>query len=203
MITIIDYGMGNIGSLENMIRKVGGAVCVAHSAEEVLDADKLLLPGVGAFDNAMKRLGEKDLVTALNQKVIIEKRPILCICLGAQLVTYTSEEGCLPGLQWVRGRAKRFCFNHGVELRVPHMGWNDIDIKRSSRLLDGIGAENAFYFVHSYYLEMDDPNDIVATTEYGFEFPVVIEHNNIYATQFHPEKSHKYGMRIMANFKEI
>ncbi len=200
-LSIIDYGMGNIGSLANMIARAGGQAEVVSSPESIRSSTKLILPGIGAFDNAMRRLDDLGLRLALDKKVKEERTPILCICLGAQLITLKSEEGELPGLGWLQGRVKRFRPVKG--LRIPHMGWNNVEVRKTSRLFHGMDADASFYFVHSYYIELDDPADVLTTSHYGIEFVSTIERDNIFATQYHPEKSHKYGLRLMRNFVEL
>ncbi len=200
-LSIIDYGMGNIGSLTNMIARAGGQAEIVSSPESVHASAKLVLPGIGAFDNAMRRIEDLGLRGALDKKVQEEKTPILCICLGAQLITLQSEEGELPGLGWVQGRVKRFNSTEG--LRIPHMGWNDVEVKKTSRLFRGMEADASFYFVHSYFIELDDPADVLTTTRYGIDFVSSIEHDNIFATQYHPEKSHRYGLQLIRNFVEL
>lgn len=200
---IIDYGMGNIGSLENMIRKAGGTSVVSSDKDIIANAKKLILPGVGSFDNGIKRLQELRMIDLLNKKVLVDKIPILCICLGIQLITKRSEEGNLPGLGWIDAETVRFHFANDQTLKIPHMGWNDIVPKRASFLFNDLPEEPSFYFVHSYHLVCNDMNDVLSTTQYGYEFVSSIEKGNIYATQFHPEKSHKYGLSIMSNFIKV
>jgi glutamine amidotransferase len=203
MISIIDYGMGNIGSLENMVRKVGGKVAVVRDPESIRNAAALIMPGVGSFDNAMRRLGESGLEAAINEAVMSRGVPILCICLGAQLATQSSEEGSLPGFGWIKGRTVKFNFPAELGLRVPHMGWNEAFPRRNDGIFKGLEEECSFYFVHSYYLKPDNEENILATTTYGITFCSAMQMDNIFATQFHPEKSHKYGMRLIGNFMEI
>jgi glutamine amidotransferase len=204
MITILDYGMGNIGSLENMIRKVGGTVTIAREPEQLLGAEKLVLPGVGHFGYAMAILEQRGFRGVLDRKVLGERCPILCICLGAQLVTEGSEEGGGPGLGWIQGRTVRFRFEgRDRELKLPHMGWSGVTQVKESRLLAGMHPDPCFYFVHSFHLVCDAPGDALATTRYGYEFISAVEHENIFATQFHPEKSHKYGLKLVKNFVEL
>ena len=203
MITIVDYGMGNIGSLQNMIHRAGGESRTDSTPEGIASATKLLLPGVGAFDNAMTLLTSLHLVDILNRKVLVEKVPTLCICLGAQLITEGSEEGNEPGLGWIKGKTVRFRFENGARLKVPHMGWNEIQIKKENKLFNGMHDDPCFYFVHSYHLVCDEPRDILSTSVYGYEFVSAIQRENIFATQFHPEKSHKYGLKVIGNFLEI
>jgi imidazole glycerol-phosphate synthase subunit HisH len=204
MIVIIDYDMGNIGSIMNMIRKAGGESMVTSDAAVIADAKKLILPGVGAFDNGMKNLAALNLIEVLNKKVLEEKVPVLGVCLGMQLLTKRSEEGNLPGLAWIDAETIRFRFDEAnKELRIPHMGWNNVKIQRESVLFKNMFEDPSFYFVHSYYVVCHDGNDVATTTDYGYDFVSSIEHGNIMATQFHPEKSHKYGLQIIKNFVEL
>lgn len=203
MIVVIDYGMGNIGSIVNMIKKSGGKCTVTSDREVISRAEKLIIPGVGAFDNGMKNLKDFGLIDILNKKVLEEKVPILGICLGMQLMGKSSEEGVLPGLGWIDAESRRFSFdNADKNLRVPHMGWNEVNIKKYDGIFRNMYDDASFYFVHSYYVECASTEDIAATTGYGFEFTSSLQHQNIFATQFHPEKSHKYGLLLMKNFVE-
>lgn len=202
-ISIVDYGMGNIGSLENMIKRAGGEAELVSDPDDVMRAEKLILPGVGAFDNAMIRLKELGLVEPLGEKVMGRGVPILCICLGAQLITESSEEGSEPGLGWIGGRTVKFGFPAGAGLRIPHMGWNDVEQKKESSLFRDMHEDPCFYFVHSYHLKLDDASDALTTTVYGYEFVSAVEKGNVFATQYHPEKSHKYGLRLIRNFVEL
>ncbi|MFH0816830.1 MAG: imidazole glycerol phosphate synthase subunit HisH [Methanobacteriota archaeon] len=201
-VTIVDYGMGNIGSLENMVEKVGGKARVAKSPAELASAEKIILPGVGSFDNGMRRLNELGFSEALRLKVAAEKKPLLAICLGMHLLTKGSEEGTLPGLGFVDARTLKFKLADET-LRIPHMGWNEVSVKKESPLLAGMDPEPSFYFVHSYYVECADASDVLTTTSYGVDFTSSFQHGNIFATQFHPEKSHKFGKRLMKNFVEL
>jgi glutamine amidotransferase len=202
-IAIVDYGMGNIGSLQNMVGRAGGEPVVVNTAEQVRAAGKLILPGVGAFDNAMEKLTRLGLADALTASVLGARVPVLCICLGAQLVMEQSEEGRLRGLGWILGGVKRFSFPPETRLRVPHMGWNEVSIVKASRLFEGMQSEPCFYFVHSYYLEPAELGDVLTTSVYGITFASALERGNIFATQFHPEKSHTYGLRLVQNFVGI
>jgi glutamine amidotransferase len=199
-VSIIDYGMGNIGSLVNMIRRTGGEAILVDDAQGVRGAEKLLLPGVGHFGNAMRLLADKGLVEPLRDRVLRDRVPILCICLGAQLVTESSEEGGALGLGWIRGRTVAFAREIMPGLRVPHMGWNDVLVKRESPLFCDMHEDPCFYFVHSYHIVCDDPADVLCTTHYGYEFVSGIQRGNIFATQFHPEKSHKFGLKLITNY---
>jgi imidazole glycerol-phosphate synthase subunit HisH len=193
-IVIVDYGMGNLGAIHNMIKKVGGKSIISNDPQIIKTATKLILPGVGSFDEAMKNLNELDFINLLNEKAN-EGIPILGICLGAQLLTESSEEGKLPGLGWIKGKTIRF---PNTNLKVPHMGWNYI-IKKENSIFYNLPEPSRFYFVHSYYIKAEQ-QDIIAECDYGIRFAAGIHKNNIYGLQFHPEKSHNFGKIVMKNF---
>jgi glutamine amidotransferase len=200
---IVDYGMGNLGSILNMLKHVGVDSMISAEPAEIEAAGKLILPGVGAFDNGMKNLAERGLVPLLRQRVDAGV-PILGICLGAQLLFERSEEGVLPGLGWIRGQVTRFAFPEGERrLKVPHMGWNVVESRQPSPLFEGASGEQRFYFVHSYYMSCADERDVLSTTPYGQTFVSGVQRGNVYGVQFHPEKSHKFGMRLLKNFAEL
>ena len=203
MITIVDYGMGNLGSVLNMFKRVRAEAKIASTADEIRVASKILLPGVGAFDTAMKRINESGLREALDHKALVEKVPILGICLGMQLLTNASEEGALPGLGWIKGRAYNFRGRIENELKVPHMGWNVARPVKDSSLTKNFEGEVRFYFVHSFYVLVEDQQNAVLKTRYGVDFDSAIEKGNIFGAQFHPEKSHKFGMNLLSNFANI
>ena len=201
---IIDYGMGNIGSIHNMLKKVGYVSQISSDPDVIRNANKLILPGVGAFDTGIKNLEDRALINVLNECVLKNKTPILGICLGMQLITKSSEEGTLPGLNWIEAKTIHFKFEDNEILKVPHMGWNIVDVNKESKLFKGMeNQENRFYFVHSYHVVCENREDVLSSTHYGIEFTSSIEHENIYATQFHPEKSHKFGMQLLKNFMEL
>lgn len=200
-VTIVDYGMGNLGSIRNMFRRIGVEPVVATDIRSIESADKLLLPGVGAFDAAMKRINEMGFRNVLDRKAMVERVPVLGICLGMQLLTRCSEEGRIEGLGWIGGSTYRFPSGNG--LKVPHMGWNIAAPVRSSPLTQDLPEESRFYFVHSYYVSVDDPDNSVLQTTYGVTFDSAVQQANIYGAQFHPEKSHKFGMRILQNFANL
>jgi glutamine amidotransferase len=203
MIIIIDYGVGNLGSIVNMFKKIGAKAEVSAHPDTIAQADKLVLPGVGAFDSCMRSLQQQHLVTLLEDKVLNKQTPILGLCVGMQLFTRCSEEGNLPGLGWIRADTVRFRFNSENKLKVPHMGWNYIDVKCDNPLLTHTDEQkNRFYFVHSYHPVCDNSENVLATATYGYEFTCALIHNNIFGTQFHPEKSHKYGMKLLKGFAE-
>ena len=202
MITIVNYGMGNVGSLLNMFKRVGVKSCVTADPEVILRAVKLVLPGVGAFDAAMERINSlPGLRTALDVKALKEKVPVLGVCLGMQLLTRSSEEGSLSGLGWIPSVTTRFPKQDG--LKVPHMGWNVALPNTSSPLTAQVGLEPRYYFVHSYCVHVDDPSDSLMRTRYGVNFDSAIGRDNIYGVQFHPEKSHRFGMHILKNFSDL
>jgi glutamine amidotransferase len=203
MIAIVDYRMGNLGSIRNMLRRLGAEAAISGDAGEIEKADRLILPGVGAFDEAMRRLHESGLLPLLRRKVLDGGTPILGICLGMQLLTERSEEGELPGLGWIEGETVRFRFDPKERgLRVPHMGWNSVKPRRADCLFHGADDETGFYFVHSYHAVLRHPEDILAETEHGYEFPSALRRGCIFGTQFHPEKSHRHGMLLLKNFLE-
>lgn len=203
MIAVIDYGMGNIASILNMFKRIGNReVVLTKDPDLITKADKVLLPGVGAFDNGMKNLHASGVVPLLNKKAMQDKVPVLGICLGMQLLTRASEEGREKGLGWVAAETKKFHFPEQSGLKVPHMGWNYIQIKRSSPLFSS-DSKKKFYFVHSYYVKCDSPQAVLASCNYGFEFDCMLQQDNIFGAQFHPEKSHKFGMELLENFSKI
>lgn len=203
MIVIVDYGMGNLGSIANMIHKLGSKSLITSDPEAIRSADKLILPGVGAFDHGMNNLHEKGLTAALNARVVEQKTPILGICLGMQLMGKSSEEGTEKGLGWIDGGCIKFNFSgENQKLRIPHMGWNTVNVKQENVLLDNELEDTRYYFVHSYHMQCNDASQVLATAVYGYEFPCVVWKDNIYGAQFHPEKSHKFGMRLLTHFIE-
>ena len=204
MITIIDYGIGNLGSVKNMFKKIGEDSIVSSKKEDIQKATKILLPGVGSFDRAMQNLKELDLIDIIKSKVLEDKTPIMGICLGMQLLTNGSAEGKNDGLGFVDAYASKFNFDENIDkLPIPHMGWNKTNLEKESKLYKDNDSKNRrFYFVHSYAVHCKNKNDILTTTYYGYEFVSSFEKNNIIGCQFHPEKSHKFGMKLFKNFVE-
>lgn len=203
MIAVIDYGMGNIGSILNMFKRIEVKdIKVTNQPDDVIKADKILLPGVGAFDTGMIHLKQSGLIEALNDKALKEKVPVLGICLGMQLITKSSEEGKEPGLGWIAASTLRFRFDSSLQLKIPHMGWNYLTIKRPNPLIDS-EEKKRFYFVHSYYVKCEHEEDILAEAVYGHPFTCVVQKDNIFGAQFHPEKSHKFGMKLFENFAAL
>lgn len=203
MITIVDYGMGNLGSVANMFKRIGVNSEITSDLERIAKAEKILLPGVGAFDAAMQRINNGGFREVLDKKVLKEKVPTLGICLGMQLLTDSSEEGVLSGLGWITAKTIKFSFNKDQNLKVPHMGWNLVHEVRESPLTKDLPNEPRFYFVHSYHVQVIHPEHILMTTHFGFDFHSIIQKDNVFGAQFHPEKSHKFGMKLLENFAKI
>jgi len=203
MITIVDYGVGNLGSILNMLKKVGAKAQASSDPQALAKAEKLILPGVGAFDAGMRKLRETGLIPLLNELALEKKVPVLGLCLGMQLMTKRSAEGTETGLGWFDAETVRFQFGpENAHLKVPHMGWNTLDIRRPHPLVADLGPEPRFYFVHSYHVICADQADVVAYTDYGHAVTAVIARGNVLGAQFHPEKSHKFGMQLLKNFAE-
>ena len=202
MIVIVDYGIGNLGSIFNMFKKIKVDSKISSDFREIEKAEKILLPGVGAFDNAMKRINELKLKQVLDYKALEQKIPILGICLGMQLLTSESEEGVEKGLEWIEAETLKFRFNDR-NLKIPHMGWNVVNTSYESQLTMNLPKETRFYFVHSYYVKVKNENNSILKTNYGIEFDSAIQKDNIFGAQFHPEKSHRFGMKLFENFSKI
>lgn len=203
MITIIDYGLGNLGSIKNMLKKIGVASEITRDFNSIANAKKIILPGVGAFDNGMQNLKDFSLIDLLNKKVKEEKTPILGICLGMQLMTKSSEEGSLPGFGWIDAETIKFKFDEGgKKFPIPHMGWELVNQQKESGLMKNMFSEPRFYFVHSFFVKAKNSSDVLLTTKYGNDYVSGFEKDNIIGVQFHPEKSHKFGMCLLKNFVE-
>ena len=202
MIAVLDYGMGNLGSVLNMFKKVGAKAVITSDPEIGRSAEKILLPGIGAFDAGMQSLEASGFRPLLDECVLHMKKPVLGICLGTQLMTNSSEEGELPGLGWVNAEVKRFRPSN-PKIKVPHMGWNQIQIMKEDPLIAGLTNESRFYFVHSYQVVCRNLTDVLLQTTYGTEFHSAFCIGNVWGVQFHPDKSHKFGMRLLKNFSEF
>ncbi|MCP4325918.1 MAG: imidazole glycerol phosphate synthase subunit HisH [Alteromonadales bacterium] len=200
MVIVLDYGVGNLGSVLNMLKKVGANCKISNSPAEIMSAKKIILPGVGSFDHGMEKLKESGLDKLLIEKSNDNNCQIMGICLGMQLLTEGSEEGKLPGLGLISGRVKKFDSKLYGDLKIPHMGWNIVTPKKSHYLLENLPEESRYYFVHSYYVSCNNSTDILMTTEYGSEFVSAFQKNNIIGCQFHPEKSHSFGIQLFRNF---
>ena len=204
MIAVLDYGIGNIGSIRNMLMKAGeNDVEFVYSPEQLVKAEKIILPGVGSFDMGMELLNRSGMRCELDKQIIENRKPILGICLGMQMMGKGSEEGKRDGLGYLNFKCQKFRVEHML-LKVPHMGWDYVKAIKENPLVCNLGDRPRFYFVHSYHAVCEDEEDILLKCEYGYEFAVAIQRENIYGTQFHPEKSHKFGMQLLKNFiKEL
>ena len=191
--------MGNLRSILNKFERMDVEAKISADPGDIERADKLVLPGVGAFDAAMHNIRQRNLIPVLEKKVLQDKTPIMGICLGMQLFSKHSEEGNVDGLGWIDARTKKFQIN-GNGLKVPHMGWNSILVSGGSPVLDGLQTGSRFYFVHSYHVCCNDPADQLATTNYGIDFTSMVQHGNILGVQFHPERSHRFGAKLLENF---
>jgi len=208
MITIINYGLGNLGSVQNILKRIGVQSKITSDIKEIEAAEKILLPGVGAFDSAIQKIDELNLRSVLVHKAKVDKIPFLGICLGMQLLTRGSEEGILTGLDLVPSKTVKFKFDTELEkdemrLKIPHMGWNFVKQNTPSKLTEGFTLDHRFYFVHSYKVVCDNNINSILKTNYGGDFDAAIQNENVYGTQFHPEKSHKYGMQLLTNFAKL
>jgi glutamine amidotransferase len=202
LITIIDYGMGNLGSIANMIKYIGYNSLITSDISEIESATKIILPGVGRFDKAMMNINSLGLLPVIKQKAIAQKTPMLGICLGMQLMCKNSDEGSEKGLGFIDAEVKRFSFTENQKLKIPHMGWNLAEQKKDNFLFTGMYEKPRFYFVHSYYVVCNNESDVLSTTFYGDNFVSSFARDNIVGVQFHPEKSHKFGMCLLKNFVE-
>jgi len=200
--TIINYNLGNPKSIKNMLGYLGIDAQISSDPIEIANAERLILPGVGHFQHGMEQLRQLGLIEVLNKAVLEDKKPILGICLGMQLLTKDSEEGNLNGLGFINAHTKKFELKNSI-LKVPHMGWNTVSYMKESQLIEDISKTPRYYFVHSYYVACLNQDDILCATQYGREFVSGFQHENIFGLQFHPEKSHKFGMELLANFCKI
>jgi len=204
LIAIVDCGLGNMGSIRNMLRKVGARVTISNTPEELSVAEKIVLPGVGSFDEGMARLEAAGFRDTLERMVMGDKVPILGICLGMQLFTRSSAEGTRKGFGWLPARTEPFrreCLPMGG--RIPHMGWNTVTVRKDSVLFESDSGEQRFYFLHSYHVVCEDSDDVLTFTEYGYPFASAVLRGNILGAQFHPEKSHRFGMEFLRRFVEV
>ena len=202
MFVIIDYGVGNLTSIQNMLKKAGVTAFISGDKKVIENATKILLPGMGAFDNCMQKFEQSGLQSIIETKVFEEKTPVLGICVGLQMFMQSSEEGVLPGLGWINGKTVRFKPDQMLDAhKIPNMGWLEIETKKPSKLLHQL-EEARFYFAHSFHVQIEDTVDELASAQYGYNFTVGIERSNILGVQFHPEKSHRFGMQLLKNFAD-
>jgi len=200
-VAIIDYGLSNSNSVLNMIKWIGADGIITSDSKEIQEATHLILPGVGAFDSGMENLRKSNLIDVLSEEVLIKKKPILGICLGMQLLLDSSEEGNTKGLGWIDGYSRKFVFETN-DLKIPHMGWNEIFVQNNTALFDSLDKDFYLYFVHSYHAVCEDKYAI-GKTHYGYEFVSAVQNGNIYGIQPHPEKSHENGLKIIENFAKL
>lgn len=200
-LVVVDAGIGNLGAIPNMLKRIGASATITNERRVIAQADRLILPGVGAFDPAMQTLNDLGIVDALTEKAIVERVPVLGVCLGMQLLFERSEEGSLPGLGWISGRVVKFKLNGADRtLRIPHMGWNWVERANDAALFAGFEETPRFYFAHSYHVDPAEAADVAGWTEYGYRFAASVQHENIGGIQFHPEKSHRFGLKVFENF---
>lgn len=204
MITIIDYGVGNIFAFQNVFKRLNISSRTAKCVEDLKEVDKLILPGVGHFDYAMSQLNNSGMRERIDELVLVEKKPVIGICVGMQMMANKSDEGTLDGLGWIDANVKKFnelTIQHHTKL--PHMGWNDVKPNENHPLFKGLEQESIFYFLHSFYFNCKDQKNIMSTTDYGINFASSIYKGNIFGIQFHPEKSHSYGEKLLENFAKL
>tara|TARA_Y100000813_G_C24125924_1_gene335132 strand:- start:570 stop:1199 length:630 start_codon:yes stop_codon:yes gene_type:complete len=202
-IVIIDYGMGNLHSIYKKLKVLKANVIISSDPNAISNSDKIILPGVGHFKKAMENLKNTGLIEELNENVLEKTKPILGICLGMQLMTSFSEEGNENGLGWIDCKVSSFKVKNSFRYKIPHMGWNQIKIKKESRLMKNISENSEFYFVHSFHIKNENEKDILNTTMYEYSFTSAFEKENIFGVQYHPEKSHDSGFKILENFTKI
>ena len=204
MIAIVDYGLGNVRAFLNVYKRLNVDARAARTANDLKDASKVILPGVGTFDHAIERLERSGMRESLDDLVLAQRVPVLGVCVGMQILGYSSDEGTRPGLGWIPGHVRRFDSLRSTEqLPLPHMGWNDVRPVFANRLFDQLQQDARFYFLHSYYFQCERAEDAVALTTYGTDFSSAVNSGNIFGVQFHPEKSHHFGTRLLHNFADL
>lgn len=204
MIAIINYGVGNIKAFVNIFRMLDISVKVADNVRDLESVDKIILPGVGAFDHAMDKLNSSGMRERIDELVLVKKVPVLGVCVGMQMLANKSDEGLSPGLGWIDADVRKFDVSKiKYKTNLPHMGWNDINIVGNNSLFIGLKENPKFYFLHSYYFHCNNEADIIATSDYGVEFTCAANHENIFGVQFHPEKSHQFGVQLLTNFTKL
>lgn len=203
MIVIPNFGIGNVKSVANMLSRIGAKTLVTDRPADLKSAKKIILAGVGAFDAGMQVLSAGGWFKELQEAAQVRKVPLLGICLGMQLLCHRSEEGTVPGLCWIDATVKRFNINDFPDIKVPHMGWNTIEVQKPNSIITTDEPDQRYYFAHSYHVVCQDSSNLVATVKYGNAVTAVIQHDNIFGVQFHPEKSHRFGMQLLANFVKM
>jgi len=204
MIAIVDYGLGNVAAFANIYKRLNVPAGAAKTADDLRGASRIILPGVGSFDQAVDRLTRSGMREPLEEIMHSGGVPVLGVCVGMQMLAACSAEGRLPGLGWVPGTVKKFDVSTLGDMKaLPHMGWNDVKPATDSKLFDGLGADARFYFLHSYYFECAERDHVLAETEYGIRFSSAVSRGNLYGVQFHPEKSHRFGVQLLHNFASL
>lgn len=204
MITIVNYGSGNIRAIGNIFERLRIPFTIADHPDQVEGAEKIILPGVGAFDETISMVNESGFRSVLDREVLEKRKPVLGICVGMQILAKKSEEGSLPGLGWIDGEVKKFDANLLLcKPKLPHLGWNAVNVEKNSPVFDGVDEQRGFYFLHSYYFDCADDEDVLSTTFYGKKFTSSVNHGNIFGVQFHPEKSHHNGVNLLKNFAAL
>lgn len=204
MITIVDYGLGNVGAFANTYKRMDVPVRTARTPDELASAERIILPGVGAFDAAMDLLNESGMRETLEDLVVNQKKPVIGICVGMQMLAEGSDEGDRPGLGWIPGRVRHFSHApSNADLPMPHMGWNDVKPVAGETLFRGLEGDARFYFLHSFYFEPTHAADACAHASYGLGFACAVRRGNVHGVQFHPEKSHHFGSTLLKNFAEV
>lgn len=204
MIHVVDYGLGNVQAFVTLYKRLGFEATSAKTAVDLVGANKIILPGVGAFDHAIELLNQSGMRPSLETLVLQDQVPVLGICVGMQILASSSDEGRLPGLGWVLGKVRAFrTKEQSASLPLPHMGWNDVQPRPGAPLFAGLESDARFYFLHSYYFECDDSSHVAATASYGLDFNCAVSAGNVYGVQFHPEKSHHFGAQLLKNFAEL
>lgn len=204
MIALVDYGLGNIQAFANIYNRLNIPVCIARDAETLAKAERVILPGVGAFDWAMTRLNRSGMRECLDDLVTNRKAPVLGICVGMQMMAKRSDEGEMPGLGWIDAEVRKFDMrNSNQKTRLPHMGWNDVEPSEFANVFRGMDEGSRFYFLHSYYFAPARPDDVLGTTDYNGRFASAVRSGNVFGVQFHPEKSHRWGVQLLKNFAEL
>lgn len=203
MVTIIDYGVGNINAFLNIFKQLNIKAKTATSVGDLALVNKLILPGVGHFDYAMQKFSDSGMMDRVNELVKIEKKPVLGVCVGMQMMANSSNEGKLPGLGWIDAEVLKFDdAQRSAKLPLPHMGWNDVHPNLESKLFHDLKVDARFYFLHSYYFKCNQSETSLAEADYGIQFSCAVKNDNVYGTQFHPEKSHHFGIQLLKNFAE-
>ncbi len=202
-LVIVNYGMGNLNSVKKMLDRMRVDAVISSNPEDIVNCRKIILPGVGHFGKAMSNLRKLDLLDVLNEAVLVKKKPVLGICLGMQLMAKKSEEGNVAGLGWFDAEVEKFSISDKIKYKIPHIGWNRINIKTKSPLMSDISDSSEFYFVHSYHLKAHHKADVINETQYDYTFASAIAKGNIFGVQYHPEKSHDAGARLLKNFIEL